>query len=96
MKKCNKFYEYYKSEDKMKIYGDDLYSYFKDHHNIIVDSIDFDQYENVILYIEDIKNYVINSELEKKLLANIEHLNDVIVKNTKIILMFECKDIVLC
>ena len=110
MKECYKFYEYNEIDDKIKIYGDGLCVYFKkkdpgqsikrlgevDPHDIIVDSIDFDQYDNVILYIEDIKNYIINSELEKKLLTDIEHLNDVIVKNLKIILTFECKDIVLC
>jgi len=95
MKEYN-FYEYYESEDKIKIYSEDIQKYLKINHNIAVDSIDFDQYQNVILYIEDIKNKIVFSELEKILLSKIDHLNDIIVKNMKIILTFDCKEIILC
>jgi len=94
MKEYN-FYEYCESEDKIKIYSEDIQKYFKINYNIIVNSVDFDQYQNVILYIEDAKNKIVNSDLEKILLGKIDHLNNVIVKNMKIILTFDCKDIVL-
>lgn len=102
MKEYN-FYEYYEDDDKIKIYGDDIHNYFEYNYNIIVDSIDFDTHQNVILYIEDVKNItssllekeVLNT-IEKELLNNIEHLNDVEIKSTKIILTFDANKIELC
>lgn len=60
----------------IKIYGDDISNYL----------------QNVILYIEDIKNKNV-IKLEQKLLKSIEHLNDVEIKKTKIILTFNTKEI---
>lgn len=85
------FYEYYDDDDKVKIYGDDISNYFENKYDIRIDSIDFDQHQNVILYIEDIKNS--KPELEKLLMTNIEHLSDIEIKKTKIILTFNCKEI---
>lgn len=87
------FYEYYENEDKIKVYGEDISNYFESNYNIIVDSIDFDDNQNVILYIEDTRNKIITSELEKDLLKSIEHLNDVEVRNMKIVLTFDCNKI---
>ena len=87
-----KFYDYDENKDIIKIYGDDAYNYFSQNHNIIIDSIDFDKYKNVILYIEDIKKRDIIS-LEQELLNSIEHLNDAEIKKTKIILTFNTKEI---
>ncbi|MCK9416786.1 hypothetical protein M0Q97_09035 [Candidatus Dojkabacteria bacterium] len=87
-----KFYEYDENNDTIKIYGDDISNYFLQNYVIIIDSIDFDECKNVILYIEDIKNNNI-VELEQKLLNSIEHLNDVEIKKTKIILTFNTKEI---
>ena len=87
------FYKYDESIDKIKLYCEDIQNYFESNHMIIVNSIDFDPCQNVILYIEDTRNTIISSELEKKLLEEIKHLNDVEVKNMKIILMFDCNDI---
>ena len=95
MKESN-FYDYYEQEDKIKIYSEDIYNFFKYNYEIIIDSIDFDENQNVILYVEDLKNDIIKSELEKKLLEQIEHLNDVEVKNMKIVLNFDNKEIELC
>lgn len=93
MKEYN-FYEYYKENDKIKIYGEDISNYFESNYNIIIDSIDFDKNQNVILHIEDLK--MSSLYLEKKLLDEIEHLNDVEVTNFNIILIFDCEDIQLC
>lgn len=90
------FYEYYEYDDKLKIYSDDLFNYFQSKFNIIIDSIDFDLNQNVILFIEDVKNKVDSLELEKNLLETFEHLNDVEVKSMKIILTFGCKEIEIC
>jgi hypothetical protein len=87
-----KFYEYDENNYTIKIYGDDISNYFLQNYVIIIDSIDFDECKNVILYIEDIKNNNI-VELEQKLLNSIEHLNDVEIKKTKIILTFNTKEI---
>lgn len=87
-----KFYDYDENTDIIKIYGDDMSNYFSEKFDIIVDSIDFDKYKNVILYIEDIKKRDIIS-LEQELLNSIEHLNDVEIKKTKIILTFNTKEI---
>ena len=90
------FYEYFEPNDKLKIYSDDLYNYFESKYNIIIDSIDFDQNQNVILYIEDVRNKIVSIELEKNLLEIFEHLNDVEVRSMKIVLTFDCKEIELC
>lgn len=87
------FYEYYENEDKIKVYGEDISNYFESNYNIIVDSIDFDENQNVILFIEDTRNKIVTSELEKELLKSIEHLNDVEVRNMKIVLTFDCNKI---
>jgi hypothetical protein len=86
-----KFYDYDENNDIIKIYGDDMSNYFSKNFEIVVDSIDFDKYKNVILYIEDIKKNEIS--LEQDLLNSIEHLNDVEIKKTKIILTFNTKEI---
>ena len=86
------FYDYYEYIDKIKIYSEETYKFFESNYNIIIDSIDFDKDQNVILYIEDLKN-ILFSELEKTLLAKIEHLNDVEVRIMKIILTFDAKEI---
>lgn len=96
MKESNIFYDYYENDDKIKIYGDIIYDYFESKYDIIIDSTDLDQYQNVILYIEDLRIKISPSELEKTLLEDIEHLNDVEVRKTKIILIFDCKEIELC
>lgn len=90
------FYRYFEDEDKIKIYSEDISNHFEKYYNIIIDSIDFNYEQNVVLYIEGLKNNIIPSELEKKLLDEIEHLNDVEVRNMKIILIFDCKEIELC
>lgn len=90
------FYEYYESNDKIKIYSDEIYNCFIEKYNIIIDSIDFDLNQNVILYIEDVKNKIESFEVEKNLLENFEHLNDVEVRTMKIILTFDCNEIELC
>lgn len=95
MKEYN-FYDYFESTDKLKIYGDEIYNFFLENYNIIIDSIDFDSNQNVILYIEDAKNKVLSFEVEKNLLKMLEHLNDVEVRSMKIVLTFDCKEIELC
>ena len=89
------FYDYYKDVDQIKIYSEDIYNYFEENYKIIIDSIDFDQNQNVVLYIEDLRNSK-SPDLEKKLLEKIEHLNDVEVRDMKIILTFDCTEIQLC
>ena len=86
-----KFYDYF--EDKLKIYGDDIHNYFENNYNIKIQTIDFDHNQNVILYIEKVKNDIVVDLLEKRLLKDIDHLNDVEIKNMKIILSFDCKEI---
>ena len=87
------FYDYYENDDRIKIYSEDIYNYFESNYDIIIDSIEFDENENVVLYIEDLNNTIINSELEKTLLEKIEHLNDVEVRKMKIILIFDSTEI---
>ncbi len=88
-------YEYQEDKDKLKIYTEELQLFFKNNFGVIVESIDFDKNKNVILYIEHIKK--INSKkIEKFLLNEIEHLNDVEVRNMKIILTFSSEFIELC
>lgn len=93
MKEYN-FYEYNYPHDKIKIYSDDIHNYFEG-YNIFIDSVDFDENQNVILYIEDLRLDIDKSKLEKTLLSEIEHLNDVEIRNMKIVLTFDCKEIVL-
>lgn len=89
------FYEYNKDIDQIKIFSEDIYNYFEENFKIIIDSIDFDQNQNVVLYIEDLRNSK-SSELEKYLLKKIEHLNDIEIRDMKIILTFDCTEIQLC
>jgi len=96
MKESNIFYDYWENDDKIKIFSDDIYNFFESKYDIIIDSTDLNQYQNVILYIEDLRIKMTPSELEKNLLEEIEHLNDVEVRKTKIILIFDCKEIELC
>lgn len=93
MKEFN-FYEYYEEIDTIKIYGEDIYNYFELNFKIIIDSIDFDKNNNVVLFIEDLK--MSSLFLEKKLLDEIKHLNDVEVTDTEIVLFFDCDEIILC
>jgi hypothetical protein len=88
------FYEYYKEDDTIKIYGEDIYNYFELNYKIIIDSIDFDKNQNVVLHIEDLR--MSSLYLERKLLDNIEHLNDVEVTDIEIVLFFDCTEIILC
>jgi len=88
------FYIYDEEKDKMKIYCEDLHNYFETNFNIKIDSIDFDTQFNVILYCEQLPTENIN--LEKILLKQIHHLNDIEFRNMKIILYFNCKEIELC
>ena len=92
------FYDYYEENDKIVIYGELLHEYFISKYNIIIDSIDFDKDQNLILYIEprfeqseEFKNK--SSELEKQLLEEILHLNDAEIKNSRIVLTFDCNKI---
>ena len=88
-----KFYEYFEDTDKLKIYSDDIHNYFEYNYNIIIKTIDFDQNQNVILFIENMKKDTMINLLEKLLLNDIEHLNDIEIKNMKMILTFDCKEI---
>jgi hypothetical protein len=90
------FYDYYKTDDKIKIYSENIYDYFNNNYKIIIDSVDFDKNQNVVLFIEGLRNVSNVSELEKELLEKIEHLNDIEIKNFKIILKFDCENIQLC
>ena len=92
MKEYN-FYEYYEEDDKIDLYSEDIQIYFDLQYNILINSIDFDSYQNVVLYIENNKKTTTSSQLEKRLLEEIEHLNDVEVKDMKIILTFDCDKI---
>lgn len=86
-----KFYEYYKDKDKIKIYGDELHDYFEN-FGINIESIDFDEKFNVILYIQKSPK-LDERRLEKEILKRIEHLNDIEIRKTKIVLTFGTKDI---
>lgn len=90
------FYNYYGNEDKIKIYCEDLCKYFII-KNIIINSIDFDKNKNVILNIEkSIDDNDVSSHLEKTLLKEIYHLNDIEIKNSVITLIFDSMKIELC
>ena len=90
------FYDYYENFDKIKIYSDNIQKYFESNFNIIVDGVDFDQNQNVILYTNNIKDDLLYLELEKKLLNDVEHLNRIEIKKTKIILTFDSAELELC
>ena len=89
-------YDYYDDTDKIKVYGESIHDYFESKYSIIIESIDFDENQNVILFIDHYKIQLDFKELEKELLKNIKHLNDVEVKNMKIVLTFDSKEIELC
>ena len=88
-----KFFKYFEETNKLKIYINKIHNYFEYHYNIIIETIDFDQNQNVILYIENKKSDITTDVLEKLLLNDINHLNDIEIKNMKIILTFDCKEI---
>ena len=90
------FYEFYESIDKIKIYCEELHNYFYKRYGISIESVDFDKKQNVILLIEHLTGKINLSALEKKILSEIKHLNDIEVRNMKIILTFDCKEIELC
>jgi hypothetical protein len=90
------FYKYDENKDNIKIYSDEFQEFFLYKFNILINSIDFDSKLNVVLYIEDIKSDISISKLEKIILNEIEHLNDVEIKKTKIILTFDATRIELC
>lgn len=87
------FYVYDSKIDKMKIYSEDIQEYFDLNFNVKVESLDFDQNQNVVLYIEQLISKTDKTELEKSIMKKIPHLNDVEVRNMKIVLMFSCKEI---
>lgn len=89
------FYDYYDDIDKIKIFCEDLCNYFII-KNIIVNSINFDNQENVIVNIMDPIDDNLSSFLEKTLLNEIHHLNDVEIQNMMIILKFDVSEIELC
>jgi hypothetical protein len=85
------FYDYYEDKDKIKIYGDELHDFFKS-YNIDIDSVEFDDKYNVVLYIQKLPK-LDEKKLEKDILKKIEHLNDIEIKKTKIVLIFGVKEI---
>lgn len=87
------FYSYDEEKDKIKIYSEEIQNYFNLGYNIDIKSIDFDENQNIVLYIEHSRNMLSTSDLEKEILTLIEHLNDVEVKNMKIVLIFDSKEI---
>lgn len=89
------FYNYYENIDKIKIYSDEIQKYFEYNFDIIIDSVDLDINQNVIAYIEDYTQLNIE-DIERKLMSDIEHLNAIEVKKTKIILTFDSKEIEIC
>jgi len=90
MKEFN-FYDYYEDKDKIKIYGDELHDFFKT-YNINIDSVEFDDKSNVVLYIQKLPK-LDEKKLEKDILKKIEHLNDIEIRKTKIVLIFGVKEI---
>lgn len=86
------FYIYYDDIDKIKIYCEDISNYFII-KNIIVNSINFDDQKNVIVNIMEPIDDEISSFLEKTLLNEIHHLNDVEIQDMKIILKFDVSEI---
>ena len=90
------FYSLEEERDKIKIYCEELQHFFSTKYNIVVESVDFDKNQNVILYIEQLKNISDFSKIEKRLMKDIQHLNDVEVRNMKIILTFDKIEIELC
>ena len=90
------FYNYIEDKDKIIIYTDELNNYFDVNCNIIIKTIDFDENQNVVLFIEHSRNHIEFSKIAKKLLENFQHLNNVEIKDMKIILTFNSKKIELC
>ena len=89
-----KFYEYIADIDKIKIYGDELHNYFEK-YGINIETIDFDDKQNVVLYIGQLPK-LDEKKLEKEILNKFEHLNDIEIRKTKIVLIFDSKLIELC
>lgn len=90
------FYIHDEEHDKIKLYCEDLHNYFEDNYGIKIESVDFDQNYNVVLFMEHLTKKIKSDELEKRLLKEIVHLNDVEIRNMKIVLIFDCKEIELC
>lgn len=86
------FYDYNEEKDSIKIYSEDLHDFFEKHFGLIIESVDFDKNYNVVLYIEYHKKLNSN-QIEKYLLDKVEHLNDIEIKEMKIVLTFDCKEI---
>jgi hypothetical protein len=85
------FYDYYEDKDKIKIYGDELHNFFEK-YDINIDSVEFDNKSNVVLYIQKFPK-IDEKKLEKNLLNKIKHLNDIEIRKTKIVLIFDVKEI---
>jgi len=91
-----KFYKYLKKDDKIKIYMEEISKYFDINFNIIINNIDFNKDKNITLNITEEIEKTRSIEIEKKLLNNIKHLNDVEIINFQIILTFNTSKIELC
>jgi hypothetical protein len=87
------FYEYNEEEDKINIYSENIYEYFNSNYDLIIGTIDFDHNQNLVLFVENIIDESTSIYLERKLLEKIKHLNDVEIKKTKIILIFDVNKI---
>jgi len=90
------FYSYDEDKDKIKIYSEEVQNYFSSTYYIDIETVDFDENQNIVLFIEHSRNIINPSELEKTLLENFKHLNDVEVRNMKILLTFDSKEIEIC
>jgi uncharacterized protein YprB with RNaseH-like and TPR domain len=90
------FYSYDEDKDRIKIYSEEVQNYFSSTYYIDIETVDFDENQNIVLYIEHSRNKINPSELEGTLLENFKHLNDVEVRNMKILLTFDSKEIEIC
>jgi len=84
-------YTYDSEKNKIKIYSEETQSYLKQ-FGIEIGSIDFDKNFNIIIYIAQLSK-IETQKFEKYILENNTHLNDVEIRNMKMILKFNCKDI---
>lgn len=87
------FYIYDEEKDKIKIYCEDLHNYFETKFDINIESVDFDQNYNVVLFMEHSTRKQKSDKLEREILKEIKHLNDVEIRNMKIVLIFSSKEI---
>jgi hypothetical protein len=74
-------------------YSENIYEYFNSNYDLIIGTIDFDHNQNLVLFVENIIDESTSIYLERKLLEKIKHLNDVEIKKTKIILIFDVNKI---